>query len=464
MWARWRGWRGRLVVIAASVPTALVPAVQAAAAPAAIHIDEHLRGETAQTVDVVEAHGLSAETVTLLERQAVIDEIAAKIDEAAKVDLADGSGLSGLVVAAERNELEVYWHGKMPEAVERHIAQARRDGIVVSVKSAPFTRDELLAEIERMTARPLFEGERVGRRTLVAAPASDGTGIDVELGGLPGPMTAEGARQLVPALDSDYPLSITLSTGVLPAYRWIDFPAYWGGSYIVTAGHTCSSAFGVTGINGAATYMLTAAHCGRGGSQWRTGAVALGDGTVVVNTLGEIIPGRDLDRDGAAILTRDGSGSHVYVGASINPDMGDLGSNTGVRVGGAANSFEGDLVCTGGAPSGTICGIRVAATGVTVVYDPPMNDVGRVTGMVNAQTVNEAVAGQGDSGGPVYSINPSSNSITALGIISGISLGPNDQDVRPCRGWAPANRICSRSMFYGPVLDIMRTIGVRINT
>lgn len=215
----------------------------------------------------------------------------------------------------------------------------------------------------------------------------------------------------------------------------------------------------MTGNNGAAEYMLTAAHCGEG--EWRTGAVVSG-GTTFQNTLGSTIPGRALAQDGEAIHTPLGSSAFVYVGNSINPDTGDLGSNTVVQVGGAANSFIGDLVCTGGAFSGTICGIRVAATGLAITFDPPANGVGAMTGMVNAQLVGQAAAGQGDSGGPVYAINPGTNTITARGVISAIDAQP--ANVLPCQGYSGGGRVCSRSMFYGPVLAIMSTIGVHINT
>ena len=197
----------------------------------------------------------------------------------------------------------------------------------------------------------------------------------------------------------------------------------------------------------------------------RTGSVAGPNGSTLVFTVGETIPSRSLDHDGAAILTGNGSSSYVYVGESINPDTGSLGSHTGVKVTGAANSYHGNYVCTSGALSGTVCDIKVTQTNVTVVYDPPVAGVGRVVGMVGAEHPDRAVAGTGDSGGPVFAINVLLDGVTARGVISSIAFGSNGEYVKSCSGWTQqGQRPCSRKLYFGPVLDIMRDIGVRINT
>jgi hypothetical protein len=137
------------------------------------------------------------------------------------------------------------------------------------------------------------------------------------------------------------------------------------------------------------------------------------------------------------------------------------GTNSGLSVGGAAGNTIGDLVCTDGSFTGTVCGVRIAVTGGTITYNPPDNGVGRVTNMVNAQLPNVAIAGNGDSGGPMIALRTSDSHAIARGVISGMDLGSYE---RPCTGYAPPGRRCSMSVWYGTINDIMNTIGVHINT
>ena len=450
--------RRRLAAVAAALLIAVLPANPAHTEPGGVNVPESSIDQSVVVLDAIEAHGFSEEEVALLDRQEALNAVAAQIREASEQDAADGSGLAGLVTVPEAHELKVFWHGALPESVEQYVKDARNGDMTVTVTAAPYTENELLAEIDRITVLSLHDGASTGQRSMIAAPAHDGTAIEVQVGGLPAHTTAEAALDLVPALESDYPLSVTLIEAVEPAYRFIDFPPHAGGA-LITSGTSCSSAFGVTGLNGAATYMLTAAHCGEG--TWRTGRVVTSDGSVYQSTLGNTIPTRDLAHDGQAILTPAGSSPYIYVGAGINPDNGDLGSNTVVRVAGASYTTNGNHVCNGGSYSGTICSIQVVATAATVVYDPPANGVGRVTNMGIAQRLGSAAVGNGDSGGPVYM--PGGNgTVFANGIVSGQIRGTGHNAA--CIGWAPPGRECSSTMIYGHLPDIMHHIGVRINT
>lgn len=453
-----RRWR-RLAAVAAALLIAVLPANPAQAEPGGIIIPESSIDQSVIVLDAIAAHGLSEEEVALLKRQEALNAVAAQITESSEHDASDGSGLAGLVTVPDANELKVYWHGALPASVEQYIKDARNGDMKVTVTAAPYTENELLAEIDRITELPLHDGAPTGQRSMIAVPAHDGTAIEVQVGGLPARTTAEAALGLVPALESDYPLSVTLIDAVEPTVRFVDFPPYAGGALITRGGTSCSSAFGVTGNNGAATYMLTAAHCGEG--TWRTGRVVTSNGSVYQNTLGNTIPTRDLAHDGQAILTPAGSSPYVYVGAGINPDNGDLGSNTVVQVAGASYTTNGNRVCNGGSYSGTICSIEVVATVATVTYDPPVNGVGRMTNMGIAQRLGSAAVGNGDSGGPVYMPN-SNGTVIANGIVSGQILGPGHDAA--CVGWAPPGRECSSTMIYGHLPDIMGRIGVHINT
>jgi streptogrisin D len=439
-----------------------LPALPASAEPSAIPLaapDGEKRIITS-TEQLSSAAGVTPELLALMKVQQGLDELADDIRAKSSSGTAS-SGLSSLVVEPERNMLRLYWHGAVPAAVTQSIAAARGRGMAVAVRPAPYTEAQLQAEVDRISMLRLWTGTATSQRVMTAMPRPDGTGIVVGVGGLPAGTTPAQARRMVPALDSTFPLTVEVGAPVEPAARWLDSPAYWGGGYMQrwvnnqVVNH-CSNAFGVTGDNGAASYLLTAAHCGEG--QWRTGQIEAG-GTIFQNIYGNTIPGRDLQRDGAAIHTPAGAGAAVFHGRSVNPNNGDVGTNDALRVFGANGSVIGDIVCTSGSFSGTVCGARVTGTG-PVVFDPPVNGVGRMPSMVNARHDSIAVAGNGDSGGPVYSIRTSDSRAVARGVISAIDLGGF---LRPCQGWVLAGRQCSLSVWYGDVRSIMTTLGVHIN-
>lgn len=207
--------------------------------------------------------------------------------------------------------------------------------------------------------------------------------------------------------------------------------------------NACSNAFAVTGNNAASNYLLTAAHCGEG--LWTAG-----DGTIIGNT----IPTRDVSRDAELIATP--AAGHVYTGGSIQGEA----PQSSRSVVGASSNRAGDLVCTSGSYSGEICNTLVVRTGETVSFD----GFAVVRDLVRAQSqVNQAVAGNGDSGGPVFSL--SGANAVARGTITGIPLG---NDLRPCKGVPggaaddPNARHCSWQLWYPDIITQFSSLGVHI--
>lgn len=388
-------------------------------------------------------------------------------DVRARAPRTGATGLSGLVLAPKRNALRLYWHGAVPAGVRAVITAARGRGITVTTHQAPYTERRLQSEIARMSARPLSTGSSSARRALELAAKPDGSGIIAVVSGLPSGTGAAKARQMVPALDTGLPVAV--STGPRPefSYRFLDTPPYWGGAYIDNAAlaTACSDAFGVTGNNGASTYMFTAAHCGTG--TWTTGTVTSG-GTTYRNTIGSTFPaGRSTGIDAELLLPPSGfsDGGSVYYGAPINPPNGDLGSNTGIPVTGSGSNAVGAYVCTDGSFSGTICNVQVQLTNITITYSPAENGVGTVTHLVQAYKapsggVYEA-NGNGDSGGPVIIVF-GDGTARAQGIISGMRTGSGF--TVPCTGYTPSGRVCSNTVFYADLNNAMSTLGVHLNT
>ena len=394
-----------------------------------------------------------------------------KIDQVVKDIRTSGAAanISGVVVDPENTKISLYWKGTPPAAVTDRIKAASADGVEVTVRQAPYTEAELLAEADRISRKPLFNGPRSGQRMMKVNPRPDGTGLDVGLHGLPAEVAPQQARQVVPALDSTVPLKVTATDPVSFTSRAFDSEPYWGGSYIHRRanGNSCSSAFGVTGLNGAATYLLTAAHCGEG--TWGSALYRDANNNVQQIVYGDTIPaGRATDIDAQLILTPKIDGAGIYWGTYTNPPAGDPGSNDGVSVRGWTPNSTGNAFCLSGAFSGTVCpgaDIRVTGTNITITYDPPSNGVSRVTALVQGQDVTGTrgigIVGNGDSGGPV--VSPTNDGgVLARGVISGMATGPSFE--QPCQGYVPPGRVCSRVVFFADLQNAMARVSVRLNT
>jgi hypothetical protein len=263
----------------------------------------------------------------------------------------------------------------------------------------------------------------------------------------------------VPALDTDLPITFAHTDFPEFATRYFDNAPYYGGALMVRngAGNSCSSGFGVRGNNGAATYILSAAHCGTG--TWETGTVQLSSGENQSRTIGNTISGgRDTGRDIQLVLAPSGGG--VYWGASINPPT-SAGSNSYVDVESTTVNQPGATVCHSGAYSGTQCNAQIISVNNTITIEPALNGVSRITRLVQTQsTDNTAFAGQGDSGGPVTSV-AANGTVRGRGIVSAIRTG---SALRPCKGYNYQGRQCSWITFYADLQEAEFALGVQTIT
>jgi hypothetical protein len=189
----------------------------------------------------------------------------------------------------------------------------------------------------------------------------------------------------------------------------------------------CTTGFGVHSPFDGKAYLLTAGHCGAAGEQVRTGAGGV---------IGPIT--RDDNRaDTLLVATR--AGNEIFDGPYTTTDARP--------VVGAAPSYVGEAVCTSGSLSGTICGITVVATDVTINVGSYLID-----GVTKAERAGRAAAaGNGDSGGPVYSPSESPGpngergSVVAKGTVTAIDPAA----AAPCPGVPSGrNRRCSWRVYY----------------
>jgi hypothetical protein len=385
----------------------------------------------------IQAAGTTPAVVRLMKNQAAVDKVADLI-EAASTETSATAGIAGLVVDPANRAINLYWHGDLPAAVSQQVSAAGATGIGVHVTQAPYTRSQLLSETQRLAALSTAQSTSKGAHVVSVSPMPDGSGLDVGMSGVPANVSAAQASQLVPYLASTVRFTVAGDVSPVADTRQADTPPFWGGALIVQGNTACSTGFGVTGNNGAATYILTAAHCGEGA--WTTGA-----GDAVGNT---IPAGVDWGHDGELILTSAGSG--VYDGDSI------AGGNQFFKtVVGASASHVGDSLCTSGSFSGAVCGITVVRINEALTVD------GHAMTLVRAeQGGHVGASGNGDSGGPVFSLANNNANDVARGTLTAHDSNTNV----PCQGVpTDANRTCGWRFWYPDITLQANAIGFHVN-
>jgi hypothetical protein len=177
----------------------------------------------------------------------------------------------------------------------------------------------------------------------------------------------------------------------------------------------CSAGFNVT--NGQSEFILTAGHCGPGGTLWfadNTGATQLG------RTVTSEFPG---DGDFSLIRYENGQGAP-------GQNVVAIGGGRGVRITATGDPVVGQRVFRSGSTSGLHDG-EVTALNATVNYPE-----GTVTGLIQTTVCAEP----GDSGGPLFS--------------EGIALGVTSGGSGDCQAGG--------TTFFQPVTKAMAALGVQL--
>ncbi|WP_434450887.1 hypothetical protein [Lentzea sp. E54] len=370
---------------------------------------------------------ITPEVKALMATQDRLHKIAERVER--------GNGFSGFYVDAGSKTLNVYWKGKAPARVTAAAAVARAQGLKVKVHSAKHSEAELRAEAARLVK---------GNASIQSIAAKyDGSGLTVKQAGL-------SARS---ALQSSVAIEVETGEIAPAASRLVDTSPYKGGAYIenyqggVVQGG-CSSGFAVVSNTTGADQLLTAAHCGDQGSYYTNAA---GDyiGTAetrVVSSDSQII----------GLNTTATAQGRIWIGDSIETNANQYG----LDVIGAQATLPGDWLCDSGAFSGTICDIQAVNTGLTI----NLGGFGVVQNVVEAlHRGGYSAGGNGDSGGPVFSVSQPGDKITARGTLTAISIAASD--IRQCSGVPERNgRKCSQRIFFPAINAQMADNGVRIKT
>lgn len=328
----------------------------------------------------------------------------------AAVEGLGGGGFAGIVAAPQNRELRIHWKGAVPGRVADLVTELRED-VPVRVLPAAFSARELKRETDRLV--------RVSAGAFTSiTPNVDGSGLTV---------TGADVR-LTRSKVAGSAVSVTVEAGVAPApaSRWNDSPPWWAGAAARNAATGAGCSTGWTVNYGGATRMLSVPHCGT-------------PGQLMTDPTGEPIgpvAAANVPRD--VMLVTATAGGRVY-----NNYPGTISPEFGNKVAGTTGTYVGMMLCTSGAYSGTVCLCQVKAVGVTIY-------TGRDTifGMARVEhTQYKNAAGQGDSGGPVETPDPTElTEQYAVGTISAIDTSAP----AACTGYVVTGRVCSWRLYYTP--------------
>lgn len=330
------------------------------------------------------------------------------VEAADRLTAAGGSGLAGVVLAPEERRLTLFHRGNTPARLDSTLADVRRK-VTVSVVPARHSGTQLAREARRLVTQ--------GRSAISSvAPLPDGSGLQVSVAG----SASTGTRRLL--TESSVP--VTLRAGVSPrtATRWNDSAPWYGGAAWrnATRGGGCSTGFAVW--HQGRTKMLSAGHC-----------ASLNDRAT------------DPTGEHMGYVTQDSNAYDVQLidarsAGRVFNNTASLSEFTNPVIG-TTGSYVGMYLCTSGAYSGTRCGIRVTATGVTI-------NVGYlIHNTVQAEKVDRTSAlGQGDSGGAVEVVASDTTKVYAAGVNTAIDTGT----AVACTGYVTSGRTCAWRMYYAP--------------
>jgi hypothetical protein len=377
---------------------------------------------------------ISAPVQALMQAQVPLQVAADDIEAIALAQ--DSAGFGGLELDVSSREIRIYLTGETPRSLTEMMRHLSQQDITVRVLSAQYTREEL-----REQADALFDnrGEYPGLHRVSVNP--DGSGLEV--GVTPSEARAfRSASVPVPVfVEAEERFELYACRTGASRCRVADVAPYWGGASVSAFnGGGCSTAFAVIkpSLLDPSLWermMLTAAHCGGGvGVNYFGGKGLMGRGALWDRRL-----------DSAAIATS--SAPRIYDGG-VND-----ASEYSKPVTAQGVNRKGVYVCTSGASSGVHCDIRIKSTENSVDWgDYDSKDV------VFADQVDKlAAAGDGDSGGPVFTLSADPSKVVAMGVI--IGGGKQSQFPAPC---TYKSSKCSSRLLYTDLIAILRKHGLRL--
>jgi hypothetical protein len=366
------------------IPTSTRLRRMAGAAVCLAAATEALSGVTAEAarkpIDPGAALSAPAQVRARLAAQAPLVAAADRIRQRGEPQAGDEGGFAGVRIDERRDTLHVWWKGAIPRWLQAEWAKSK---IKIDLRSARYSEKQLISAA-RSLARQVRPGDGVAR----IGPAVDGSGLEMAVTRRRPRRVASAAAAGVPV-----PVRVVRASALRAATRTVDTPPYWGGATVRPLGgsNLCSSGFAV------ARYflwfqtmrgILTAGHCAT------TSTTFLDGGGMTIGTAEPPGDAQSAPHSDALVIPTN-SAARTYTGG--------IASFTSLAVGGVANSYVGQTVCTSGAATGQHCGVRVTAINQLVFLAPSFRPV---EGVALADGVGGPSSGPGDSGGPVFVPKP----------------------------------------------------------
>jgi hypothetical protein len=374
------------------------------------------------------------------------------------------------------NAVDVYL-ADAPQSIIDQL-QAMHPGTYVINNDAAHPLSQLLQVEHSLSLTAL---QSAGINAVVAYPTSDG---HLKVGVTSNSDSAVQAAQS--ALDSSYGAGlIQVYPGAqrvtLAGYRYNESAPWNAGDFITHTGTDrfngqseftdCSSGISVH-KNGdpSTTYMLTAAHC-----FWIYGSNSNpAIGTIVHNGYkeagGTTLFGSGTTIGSVSVTDNDGNGQTsndaALISASTGYDVFKSGWNSTeiTAVSGTLANHSGDMgVCDSGAYDGAICGLEVENLSVKATPCVVSGDCFTIYGNTawNPASGSTVAASNGDSGGPVYSIDSAGDAQARGMIVGGVSGSGTTCTSNPPTNY-PATT-CDQKLFFVGMATIAGDLNVSTN-
>ncbi|WP_406097534.1 S1 family peptidase [Kitasatospora purpeofusca] len=419
---------------------------------------------------VVSSSGADRAVTDRIRNQEVLDGVVDRLTGGlSEVERERIPGFTDVEVDPGRNKIRLHWKGEISSAAH-DVLGSLPAGVVVEVLPAKYSKAEMHQARERLLhdgkPQQLVSGiTGAGTRITHIAPAVDGSGLEIGYDEeQPQARTAGLTQSGKPEVDdatrktktdevkaatnslAGIETDVTYAPIAIDATRGEDYSPWWGGSGLETPGGTiCSSGFGVTRSDGT-PLLTTAYHCGDGTyHNWYNGAFV---GSTSQADMLDIL-------DVSGINTGNAVGAGVYDGPWNEPN------GLGRYVSGWGHNNVGDYVCQSAANSGTHCGLQITQTDFSFLGP---NGVWRKVADYAVQTNgNDIAAANGDSGGPVYTVDSGSGKAVARGTLSALK-GTVDCNGRTTSDGGSRTPWCFSAMMYVPIYQILHDKGWTINT
>lgn len=346
-------------------------------------------------------------------------------------------------ISEDRSKLIVWWHGP---------ATAKLDRAIAAASHAVTINESVLMPAKLRAALKVVAG--ANEEVVAAWIPKEGTAVEVSVE-VDGTDQIRGRQLLQTRLteQAGVPVAVTADPGPEAASRQNDINVMGGARAYRLEGTSlaggCTTGFPVQNSAGSKG-MMFAAHCGAVGSKFVRWPNNTGTNVYPYGNNGTVAA-RSVTYDGAIISTTFNN-TGFYTGA--------WNASTYTALNGASTAPLGLEVCYSGSYSGLVCGNIVDQVGITYSLG---GDLTGVVGMRTKQSAAVPAVGNGDSGGPGYTIVNSNGTLKryAVSIISAIPT--NSPQV--CQGVpGSATRRCSDTVYATSAVQIASDLGWTFST